>query len=148
MGNMETMDLAVASPATVSRNGIIYLEPEYVVGWRPLLQSWLDVVKQDEDHDLEALREGAMKVNHPFTIAPAQVELVNFLFEWLVEPLLAFLHKEQKEMCPTVDANLVMSLINLMESCLEEIYVDEDQHAMKELKKGSGHGNESKKKKK
>jgi dynein heavy chain len=145
--NMETMDLAVASPATVSRNGIIYMEPEHVIGWRPLRDSWLNKLMVDEAHDEESQKADAEKTEHPFQITAEQRATIEFLFEWLVEPCLAFLRKEQSEMAPTVDANLVMSLINLMESCLEEIYVDADDHAMKELRKGTGRGNEKKKKK-
>lgn len=43
----EVQDLAVASPATVSRCGMVYLDPSEV-GWQPFVQTWVQTKLTDK----------------------------------------------------------------------------------------------------
>ncbi|XP_033102995.1 dynein heavy chain 12, axonemal-like isoform X1 [Anneissia japonica] len=94
----EAMDLSQASPATVSRCGMIYLEPSNL-GWRPVFESWL--------HDLpEALQK--------------EVPLMRGLFNWLLEPCLTFIRKNCKEYVPSMVNNLAQSLMHWVRMFLKD----------------------------
>ena len=101
----EVQDLAVASPATVSRCGMIYVEPTEM-GWEPLKQSWMATL--------------------PKTLEPHFARLEE-LFAWLVEPCLRFVRKNCKELVPTSDVNLPVSLMNIFESMIDEFRVSEEE---------------------
>ncbi|XP_071801693.1 uncharacterized protein [Asterias amurensis] len=48
----ETSDLNTASPATVTRAGIVYMDKD-VLGWRPIAQAWMENRNQQEVHCLQ-----------------------------------------------------------------------------------------------
>ena len=108
----EVQDLAVASPATVSRCGMVYVEPSDL-GWEPLLTSWVKTL--------------------PACLAPHHDKLRN-LFGWLVPPCLRFVRKECKSMLtvgiPETDeitkVKAMMMLLEALWVCLAE---DEEKGA-------------------
>lgn len=108
----EPMDLLVASPATVSRCGMIYMEPEKL-GWKPLLEAWLQTYLLNGKYAANVDPEDVK-----FILYPIDIEYIQALFDWLVEPSLCFVRKEKSEMSPTVDSNLIMSMLNNLESLL------------------------------
>lgn len=90
----EVMDLAAASPATVSRCGMVYFEPE-AIGWMPMVQSWFStlptVLREDGDF----------------------VKLLRTLFIAVVSPTLYYVRHECKQPSVCPDASLVQSLLRL-----------------------------------
>lgn len=75
----EVQDLAVASPATVSRCGMVYVEP-LAIGWRPILESW--------------------SVTLPEPLAGKYCDQIVNLCDWLLPPCLHCVRKHCKLMMP------------------------------------------------
>ncbi|OUM67642.1 hypothetical protein PIROE2DRAFT_4933 [Piromyces sp. E2] len=93
----EVKDLAVASPATVSRCGMIYMEEE-LIGWRPIFLSWLNTIPN--------LNEENKK-------------LITSLFDWIVPPCFQFVIENYKEITEIPKLNKINSLINIYDSHLD-----------------------------
>ncbi|KAJ3395883.1 Dynein heavy chain 1, axonemal [Lobulomyces angularis] len=102
----EVENLAYASPATVSRCGMIYMEPG-ALGLQPLVTSW---IKQQET-----------LLVAPFSAAFAA--LVEPLFENFLAASLQFLRRNIKEPVPTTNGGLTQSLMKIFE-CLIKPYFE------------------------
>jgi dynein heavy chain len=94
----EVQDLAVASPATVSRCGMVYVPPEEL-GWRPYVKSWLQRLSQELSTEDKTV-----------TVQVATVEHMWGLFEGHVDKGLGFVRQKCAESIASVDINLVTSL--------------------------------------
>ena len=104
----EVEDLAVASPATVSRCGMVYMEPGSI-GSQPLVASWLEVLH-------EPLRKLRPK---------STVPMLAKLFDKYLEASLRFMRKNCPEPVPSVNNNLVQSLQRILD-CFFAPYKDTD----------------------
>ncbi|KAI9090456.1 dynein heavy chain and region D6 of dynein motor-domain-containing protein [Phlyctochytrium arcticum] len=98
----EVRDLAVASPATVSRCGMIYMEPARL-GWRDtIFVSWSLKCGLDDD----------------------KKKMITSLVDWLLNNCLMFVRRECIELSETSDTSMVMSLLNIFSSLHDDFLVD------------------------
>ncbi|XP_068084555.1 dynein axonemal heavy chain 3 [Anabrus simplex] len=95
----EPADLEQASPATVSRCGMIYLEP-HQLGWVTLYASYINVLKK------KLLQE--------------QMELVDEIIEWLVPPTLYYVTHYCRRFVESSELHLFHSFTRLFTCLLED----------------------------
>lgn len=105
----EVQDLAVASPATVSRCGMVYV-PAETTGWRPYIKTWAS-------HLADKLLE--QKASDSSELCQTLVSL----FEAHVDNALHFIRKNCREYLPSVDINLVTTMSMLIESLLLQFFM-------------------------
>jgi len=110
----EVQDLKQASPATVSRCGMVFLEPYYLAGgWRPIAHS-MNSPKSDKSELWNC-------------------ERVHELLEIFIPPALEYLRANCKEWIRTCDGQLVESLLFLLRAYLANIDVEDDDPKQPEL---------------
>ncbi|KAG8190244.1 hypothetical protein JTE90_001328 [Oedothorax gibbosus] len=98
----EPADLEQASPATVSRCGMIYMEP-HQLGWRPLKDSYLKTLREN------------VKLSEDF------IQLIDDLFNWLVDPSLYYLKHQCITFLKTSEVHLTHALTRLFNCLLKEM---------------------------
>ena len=93
----EVQDLAVASPATVSRCGMVYIDSNEL-GWSPYVKTWL--------------AKFTGKFGEPFS------EYLYGLFEKYIDDGLSFVNKKCTQTMKQVDVAKITTLCSLLESLL------------------------------
>ncbi|XP_067855101.1 dynein axonemal heavy chain 1 [Heptranchias perlo] len=101
----EVQDLAVASPATVSRCGMVYLEPS-ILGLKPFTECWLR--------------------NVPLAIEPYKTKLES-LFNSFLKESINLVRMSVKEVITSMDSNLTCSFLKLMDCFFMPLIVKEGE---------------------
>ncbi|KAF3689531.1 Dynein heavy chain 1 [Channa argus] len=101
----EVQDLAVASPATVSRCGMVYLEPS-ILGLNPFIDCWLKQVPN------------ALKVH---------TGEIRALFARFLQVSITFVRTSVKEVITSLDSNLTFSLLKLMDCFFNPFDIKEEE---------------------
>ena len=105
----EVQDLAFASPATVSRCGMIYMEPG-ALGLQPLMKSWIS----------------SQVALLPASLGSGFKSKLESLCDTYIELSLEFLRKSIKEAVPTTNGSLLSSLFKILASSITPYYKNEN----------------------
>jgi dynein heavy chain len=109
----EVEDLQAASPATVSRCGMVYMEPG-ALGNQPLIDSWIKSCPET------------------FKLVKNLVPTIRSLFDKYLEELLKFVRRNCLEPVPTVENNVVQSIFRILDCYFADYYESETRKVTKE----------------
>ncbi|CAJ1429265.1 unnamed protein product [Effrenium voratum] len=101
---IEPMDVEVASPATISRNGMVFFEP-HLMGYQHLIAKTL-------------------KGGLPQEMDETERAAVTGMIEFLVPPLVSYVSRQCKTVSPAQEQNLVQSFLLLLTTKLQSGYKD------------------------
>lgn len=106
------MDLAQASPATVSRCGMIYMEP-ITLGWEAFAQTWCD------------------RADTRFM--DGYVDYFMDLLRWIVPECIVFIKRNCTQLLYPGETKLIMQTLSLMEILLTDALDDNPEDFQKYL---------------
>ena len=131
----EVQDLKVASPATVSRCGMVYLEPMHL-GWEPIIDTWATQFEEQEDEEVDKDKKPGVKDNikkdygNRKDYGKEYAKLIGPIVKHLKDFIKTFFNPSSnirdkcKEMIPSVDINLVRSCLNVFTALIDPESLD------------------------
>ena len=124
----EIGSLQYASPATVSRAGIIYVN-ESDVGWGPYYQSWVDRFEKNPAYNSDkAIRAGDQKIE--YKASSVITSQLTVLASKYINPCLEWIKRGQyKTVVPTNDMVIVQSITRIIQ-CLLDNYITTPYYKM------------------
>ena len=116
---IEVSNLREATPATVSRGGVLFVN-EADIGWKPLFDTWINFYKNEKKDDIAATT---------FTLGQQQ-----YLNESILDDL-----KTKAKITPTCDIGMFESLCTIIDYLYSELYSNKNTlDFMKNLKNEEG----------
>ena len=111
---LEVSHLRNATPATVSRGGVLFINDQDI-GWRPYLDTWMDQFKKKNDE----------YARNTFTLAISHYLNENFIDE----------HHGKETICPMVDISYIQTLTTIIDALYADFYgKKENNELIKNLK--------------
>ncbi|EAT40340.1 AAEL007918-PA [Aedes aegypti] len=105
----EVMDLEQASPATVSRCGMIFMEPS-VIGWEAFVKSWIQRCNKQWTADWE--------------------DMLLEIFRWVIPDCLTFIRRQCRQYLYPGDINLLTCTMNIFQMVIDEaVHESPDEYA-------------------
>ena len=104
---LEVANLKNATPATVSRGGVLFIN-DSDVGWRPFFDSWLSNYKKGDDEYAENV----------FTLA-----LSHYVSEAFIDEL-----RSKQQIAPVCDMSRIQSLTCILDFLYKQVHKNKVQH--------------------